>query len=401
MAEVSRVLLVHNRYRSTSPGGEDRVVDQEAAALAAAGVAVDRFERFSDDIAGWPAVQKALVPGRVLWSDEVRRSLADTLRRSRPDVVHVHNTFPLLSPSVLYACRSAGVPVVATIHHYGLVCASGVLFRDGDVCHQCVGRSPLPGVLHGCYRGSRAATTPMAAALLVHRRAWRTMISAYVFISGSQRDIMATDGFPEDRLFVKHNFVPTAPPGERSDGELVLYAGRLTAAKGVDLLIAAWDQFRALAPDSRLRLVIAGAGPLEPDVAAWAATRPSVDFLGMLGRDECAALMATARASIVPSRWEETFGLVVAESMAAGVPPIAAAHGSLPELIDSGRDGVLFPPGDASALAGILVEVAGDRCRFLELGGRARSTYERRFRQDHNIEQLLEIYRFAIDRPVG
>lgn len=395
-----KVVVVHNRYRSGTPAGEDRVVDQELAALDAAGHVVERFERLSDDIGGWSPAQKALVPARVVWSDSTRRSLARLLRTSRPDVVHVHSVFPLMSPSVLYACRAASVPVVATVHHYGLVCASGALFRDGSVCHDCVGRHPLPGVRHGCYRDSTLATVPLAASLVAHRRSWRTMVSAWAFLSAAQRAIVAGDGFPAERLFVKHNFVDLPTGGRARPDDIVVFAGRLTVAKGVPLLMAAWDRY-ASRPGSRLRLMVAGVGPLEDEVRRWAAGHPSVEWLGMLDRTECASLMARARACVVPSQWEEPFGLVVAESMAAGVPPIASSQGSLSELITDGVDGVLVPPGDPSRLAEAFVDLDTDPGRYEAMGEAARRTAERRFSRTANIEELVRIYRFAVDNPIG
>ncbi len=396
-----KVLVVHNRYRSASPSGEDRVVDQEAAALVACGHSVERFERFSDDIAGQSVLQKALLPGKVVWNDSVRRSLADVLRRFRPDVVHLHNTFPLMSPSVLYAARAERVPVVATMHHYRLVCPSGDLFRDGAVCHDCVGRLPVPAITHGCYRQSAVATVPLAVGSVVHRRAWRTMISAYVCLSHAQRDILAEDELPPERLFVKPNFVPNVSAAVSSPDDFVVYAGRLAPTKGIPVLMEAWDRYRADANDGSLRLVIAGAGPLEREVSAWASTRPSVNWVGMLSRSDCASLMAHARLAVVPSLWEETFGLVVVEAMAAGVPSVASAHGSFPELITEGVDGVLVEPADPSALARVFRDVELRPERYVALGKAARRTYERRFAPEPNLRQLLEIYQFAIDNPVS
>ncbi|HEV2124711.1 MAG TPA: glycosyltransferase [Chloroflexota bacterium] len=395
-----KVLLLHNRYRSGSPSGEDGVVDQEATALAANDHSVERFERFSDDIARRSIGARALVPAQVLWSDEVRRSLRQALQQFRPDVVHVHNTFPLLSPSVLYACRSERVPVVATMHHYRLVCPSGDLFRNGEVCHDCVGRFPLPAVRHGCYRNSVLATLPLAVGAVAHRRAWRTMVSAYVFLSAAQRDLIAGDGLPSERLFVKPNFVPPPPVAQkRVPEDFVVYAGRLTESKGVHTLMDAWDRYRSHSAEGHLRLVIAGGGPLEDRVSKWAAHRPSVDWVGMLSREHCSSLVARARAVIVPSQWEETFGLVVVEGMALGVPSVASDHGSFPELIEDGVDGVLVEPGNASALATVFQDIEMHPERYEAIASAAWRTYKRRFTPDANLQQLIQIYQFAVRQP--
>jgi glycosyltransferase involved in cell wall biosynthesis len=403
-----KIMQVHNRYRSAAPSGENRVVETEAAALAGLGHEVIRFERHSDDIEGWSRARKAALPGRVLWSAEAHHALAGELRRHRPDVVHLHNTFPLLSPAVLYACRDAAVPVVATIHNYKLACASGDFFRDGAVCHDCAGRLPGPAVRHGCYRGSRAATAPVALAMTAHRRAWRSLVSAYIFISAAQRDLLTGLRLDPDRVFVRHNLIPARAglTAESADAEpadiepVVVYAGRLDAAKGVPLLMAGWDHYRAAAGDGGLRLLIVGAGPLEDEVAAWAATRPSVRLVGQVDGATCARLMSGARAVLLPSAWEETFGLVVVEAMALGVPPVATAHGSFTELITDGVDGVLFRPGDPAALGQAVADAAAEPARYATYGRQARETYEKRFDPDRNLDQLTGIYRYAIDHPV-
>jgi glycosyltransferase involved in cell wall biosynthesis len=399
-----KVLVAHNRYRSGTPSGENRVVDTESDALAAAGHDVVRFEMRSDDISAWPLPRKATLAARVIWNQAAYRSLADTLREYSPDVVHVHNTFPLLSPAILYTCRRARVPVVLTVHNYRLSCASGDFFRDGMICHACTRgpRIPIPAVVHGCYRGSRTATLPAALAIGAHRSGWRSLVSAYVFISAAQRDLLSGLRLPPDRVFVAHNLVPRQQSSQRLPSlPVALYAGRLEEAKGVRLLMSAWDRFCALSPDAGLRLLIAGTGSLDREVAGWAATRSSVEVFGHVSAARCAELMAQARAVIVPSLWQEAFGLVVVEAMAAGTPPIAAEHGSFAELITPGLDGVLFAPGDAEALALVLADVAADPDRYRRYGDQARVSYEQRFNPDDHVDRLVEIYRFAISNPAS
>jgi glycosyltransferase involved in cell wall biosynthesis len=395
-----RILQVHNRHRSNSPGGEDRVVDQEAAALVVRGHVVERFERANDDIDHWSSGRKALLPARVLWANDARRELAKTIRQARPDVVHVHNTFPLISPSVLLACRTAEVPAVVTVHNYRMICPSGELFREESVCRDCVGRFPLPAIRHGCYHGSHLESLPAAAALVAHRRVWRTIPSAYVFISNAQRRQFMSLRLPESRVFVKTNLIPATELGPVTPRQIVLYAGRLTPSKGINVLLTAWDRYTAANPMGRLGLVIAGSGPLAERVAAWASSRTSVEVTGLLSRRECATLTASARAVIVPSTWEEGFGLIAVEAMAAGVPPVASARGAFPELIEHRVDGVLFDAGDAQRLAQIFAEIDEFPERYASYGRAARRTYERRFDPNTNVEQLLDIYAFALEHPV-
>lgn len=394
-----RILLAHNRYRSGAPSGENRVVDQEGEALEALGHEVIRFGRSSDEIGQWPLAKKASLPARTVWSRESHRELTAVLRERRPDVVHVHNTFPLLSASVLYACRDARVPVVATIHNYKLACANGSFFRDGAVCHDCAHSLPVRAVGHGCYRESRAATVPVVLATSLHRNAWKSLVSAYIFISAAQRDLLTGTGLAPDRVFVKHNLIPgrSRPQAERTP--TVLYAGRLDEAKGARLLMAGWDRYLGQPGEPGLNLVIVGGGPLEDEVAAWAAARPSVTMTGTVSGDRVAGYMASARAVLLPSTWEETFGLVAVEAMAAGVPPVAAAHGSFPELITPGVDGALFSPGDPDALALAIADVDSNPGRYADYGDQARKTYEERFDPERIMAELVEIYRFAIANP--
>lgn len=400
-----KILIAHSRYRAGAPSGENRVVDSEAAALAAAGHDVTLFQRHSDAIAGWPLARKAALPALSVYNPTVRRELADALGSERPDVVHVHNTFPMLSASVLEACRDAAVPVVATMHNYRLACASGDFFRAGEPCHACADGSVGAALRHGCYRGSHAATVPVAAALLASRRRWRELVSAYVFVSASQRDLLAGIGLPPERVFVKDNFVAsppvTAPGGVEGRDHLVSSLGRLDAAKGLPLLMAAWDDFRRADPRSPLRLAIAGDGPLADRVRSWATGHGSVEVLGHLSRPDTTALVARSLAVVVPSAWEETFGLVAVEAMAGGVAPIAPARGSFPGLVTDGVDGALFRPDDAHDLAAVLADVDGAPERFVALGARGRRTHAARFGRHANIEQLLEIYRYAIEHPVA
>lgn len=394
-----KVLLVHNQYRSATPSGENRVVEREAEALARAGHEVLRFGRNSDEIAQWSVAKKASLPARVVWSRETHRDLTTRLRESRPDVVHVHNTFPLLSASVLYACRDAAVPVVATIHNYRLVCASGDFFRDGTVCHDCMHRLPIAGVVHGCYRGSRSASAPLVVASAVHRKAWRSLVSAYVFISAAQRDLHVGLRLPADRVFVRHNMIPRRDVQPSPREPMVMYAGRLDEVKGLRLLMAAWDRYRGTSREPGLRLLVAGAGPLEHEIAAWASTRPSVEMVGHVTAARCSELISRSRAVLVPSVWEETFGLVVVEAMATGTPPIAAEHGALVELITPEVDGALFRPGDPAALARAIADIEGQPGKYEVYGKQARETYDQRFNPAHSLKYLLEIYSFAIAHP--
>ncbi|WP_339132249.1 glycosyltransferase [Streptomyces sp. f51] len=390
-----RVLVVHNRYASAQPSGENKVVDQEVALLRDGGHRVELFERRSDDIASLSLPGKAALPLLVPWNPGVRKDLAARLRAERPDVVHVHNVFPLLSPAVLAACADAGVPAVATLHNYTQICPPGTLQRDGRPCTDCVGSSPLPAVRHGCYRGSRLATVPLAVSLSVNRRRWWTGVERFFCISAAQRDVLAAAGMPAERLAVKHNFVPEPGVVRTDAGEHVLYLGRLAEAKGVRLLMAAWDEITA-GGGVGVPLVVAGTGPLEAEVTAWAAGRDDVRYVGLYDQEECRRAIARSVAVVAPSTWLEAFGLVVVEAMAAGVPAVAAGHGAFVELVEDGVTGLLHQPGEAASLASCLRRVTAEPDGNREMGQAARRRYEKDFSPAVGLERLLEGYRTAI-----
>lgn len=387
-----RILIVHNWYRSESPSGENRVVEEESRLLRAGGHQVHLHGPSSDDIATLGLRARAGLPLRVVWSGASKRGLTRTIDRFGPDVVHLHNTFPLLSPAVLAATRAARVPVVATLHNYRLVCAGSTLFRGGAVCHDCLGASALPGVRHGCYRGSSLMTVPSALAIELHTRRWQSSVDSFIALSGFQADIFTAAGFPADRMVVKPNFVPDRPHRPHGKGRRhFLCLGRLTAEKGIRVLRAAWSEH---APTGGFRhpLVVAGAGPLDAEVRAWAAADPSVEFLGQQSGAACSQLLDDAVALVVPSVWEETFGLVVIEAKVAGVPAVASDHASFPELIDQGADGLLVPANDAAALAGAIASLDSDPARATALGAAARRSYEAHYTPERNLRLLEALY---------
>ncbi|MFI6526550.1 glycosyltransferase [Streptomyces uncialis] len=389
------VLVVHNRYSSAQPSGENNVVDQETELLRAAGHRVGLFERRSDDIPARSLPGKAAIPLLVPWNPAVRKELATRLRAERPDVVHIHNVFPLLSPAVLAACADAGVPAVATLHNYTQVCPPGTLQRDGRPCTECVGSTPLPAVRHGCYRNSRLATVPLAVSLAVNRRRWWSGVERFFCISAAQRDVLVRSGMPSERLAVKHNFVPDPDDRRAGPGEHLLYLGRLAETKGVRLLMAAWDEITADGGVG-VPLVIAGAGPLEREVTAWAAGRDDVRFAGLYDPARCRRAIARSVAVVAPSTWLEAFGLVVVEAMAAGVPVVAAGHGAFVELVEDGVTGLLHQPNDPASLASRLRRITAEPDRNREMGRAARRRYEQDFSPAVGLERLVEGYRTAI-----
>jgi glycosyltransferase involved in cell wall biosynthesis len=365
------------------------VVDRETVLLRRAGHEVISHERASDEIPSLSLFDRALVPPRITWSGPERRRLSRLLQRARPDVVHLHNTFPLLSPSVLAACRQHGVPVVLTLHNYRLVCANGLLTSDAAPCHRCVGRPPVPAVLKGCYRNSPVRTLPVAAMIATHQTlgTWRRLVDRFVVPSEFARGVMVAGGLPPERLTVKPHFVDDPGSPRHCAGEDVLYLGRLSPEKGLDLLMRAWE--RKTAPG---RLVIVGDGLQGDQVRLWADGRPDVTCLGRLEPVRCLELLRRARCLVVPSSIEETFGLVIIEAFANGIPVIGCALGAVSELVEDGRSGWVVPAGDASALADRIDRALVDPELTQRMGSYARRRYEQRYSPTVNLAILERLY---------
>lgn len=395
-----KVLVVHNRYRSAHPSGENAVVDDESRLLGEHGAVVERLEVESDEIEGWGAVRRAALPARVVWSGRGHRLVRAAIERFDPDVVHVHNTFPLLSPSALWAARRSRAAVVQTLHNFRALCPAATFLRDGKVCEDCLGRLPLPALRHGCYRGSRAATAPLVALAGVHRAlgTWERCVDRFVVPSEFARGAYVRAGWAGERLEVKYNTV--VDPGLRRSGagDGFVCVARLSAEKGVDVLLRAWAE---AFPEGGERLTIVGSGEDEAALRAQAEGLVGVEFAGRLDHPAVLAAMSRARAVIVPSRCFEVFPRTVAEAYSLGVPVVASRLGSLREIVHEGETGQLFNHESHSELAAALRELATSAERALALGHGARAAYEERLHPARVTAQLLACYGRAVEAKAG
>jgi glycosyltransferase involved in cell wall biosynthesis len=387
-----RVLIVHNRYRSENPSGENAVVDLEAELLRGAGIDVAVFERSSDEIGEFSRRERAGLALQPIYSASSVRRVREVVHEFKPDVLHLHNPYPLISPAVLSAAHAAGVATVVTVHNYRLVCANGLFFRDGHSCHDCRrARLPYPAVVHACYRDSRPQTAVIGTALVAHRKTWKT-VDRFVALSDPIRDFLLAYGIPIERIVVKPNTVrDPGPPSPVGSG--FLFAGRLSAEKGIELLIEAWNRH----PVGFLGILrVCGDGELRSRVEAWAAGRADVEFKGQCSDEEVSQLVDEAAVVVIPSIWEEPFGLAAVEAMAHGRPVLASDHGALPELV--GDDGGWVVKADADSwAAGLGVAAKG----AAEYTGSARARYVQRYSPTVGIPLLLATYEAAITAAAG
>jgi glycosyltransferase involved in cell wall biosynthesis len=383
-----RVLQLHTPYRQ--PGGEDAVVRAEAEVLRRSGHEVVQYQVQNPPGAAGAIGSLVLSP----WNPLQARRVQGLAERIRPDVAHVHNTWYAQSPAVLWALRRSGVPTVMTLHNYRLVCANGQLFRDGAPCEDCVGASPWHGVQHGCYRDSMVLSVPAAGTIALHDRlrTWSRTVDRFVVLSEFAAERLVRGGLPPDRIELKPNFV--ADPGPRAcpaaASATVLYVGRLSPEKGVELLVEAWRELG----DGPLELLVVGDGPLRDRLARRPAAR--LRLVGQLPAAEVRRQMLAARALVLPSVWYEGQPVAVLEALAAGLPVLGSGIGGVPELLAPlGRDW-LAAPGEVASWVAALRALA-DPERVEVASARARALYERSFSAATAARALEGVYERAAD----
>jgi glycosyltransferase involved in cell wall biosynthesis len=386
-----KILAVHNRYQR--PGGEDQVFVDETTLLEARDHLVLRYEVHNDQV---ERVNRLALAKDTVWNSAAYRELGALIRRERPDVVHFHNTLPLVSPAGYYAARAEGVPVIQTLHNYRLLCPVALFFRDGRVCEDCMGKAvPWPGVVHKCYRGSRAASGVIAAMLTVHRvlRTWTEMVDVYVALTEFARSKFIEGGLPAGKIVVKPNFVAPDPGRGQGGGGYALFVGRLAPEKGTGTMLAAWKRL-----GTRIPLKIVGDGPLRDRVVGAAARRSNVEWLGHRPVEEVHALMGKADMLVFPSEWYETFGRVAVEAFAVGTPVIAAKIGAVAELVEHGRTGLEFRPGDPEDLVTQVEWALSHPAELRRMRDEVRAEFEAKYTAERNYRALMEIYEAALER---
>ncbi|MEM1393603.1 MAG: glycosyltransferase [Cyanobacteria bacterium P01_H01_bin.150] len=380
-----RILSIHNQYQIR--GGEDESSKSEQQLLREMDHYVDVYQEHNNRVAEIGAVPMAL---RTVWSQESYNIVKQKLRSSKFDIVHIQNFFPLISPSVYYAAKSEGVPVVQTLRNYRLLCPNGLFFRNGQVCEDCMGKNiPFPGVSHACYRENRPASGAVATMLTVHRAmgTWKEMVDVYISLTEFARQKFIAGGLPSEKIVVKPNFINPDPGVGKGGGGYALFVGRLSVEKGLDTLLAAWEHL-----DQKIPLKIVGDGPLADKVVEAAKRIPEVEWLGRRPMPEVHQLMGEAMFLVFPSKWYETFGRVAAEAFAKGTPVIAANIGAIAELVDSGRTGLHFSPGNSEDLAKRVQWAIENQTKLTQMRQQARAEYEAKFTPQQNYRRMMEIY---------
>lgn len=387
-----KIVICHNFYQQ--PGGEDQVFADEARLLSQHGHDVISLSVHNDEIKGHTALS---IAGKTLWNRQSYDVVADAAKRAQADVVHFHNTFPLLSPAAYYAARSAGAAVVQTLHNYRLICPGATFFRDGQVCEKCLGKwFAWQAVRHGCYRDNRGATAVTALMLSAHRvaRTYQRQVDAFIALTDFARGKYIEGGLPRGRTVVKPNFVDPDPTPGTGGGGYAVFVGRLDAGKGVEQLLRAW-----LTDYPGLPLKIIGDGAMASLVQKSAHEAPQrIQWLGRQPLPEVYEVIGRAEMLVLPSLWYEGLPKTLVEAFARGTPVVASNIGSLASAVEDGVTGFHFAPHDSADLAGQVRRLAQDPSARQAMRRNARRDFEAKYAAEQNYRKLMSIYADAIAR---
>lgn len=391
---VSKVLIIHNFYQQS--GGEDKVVEQESAMLRSRGIETEHYYVHNDSIQSRGLANMAKLAVEAAWSLPEFKRIKKLLLQVKPDVVHVHNFFPVISPSVYHACERLGIPVVQTLHNYRLICPAATFMRENKVCEKCLHGTLLHSIRHGCYRGSQLQTIPVAAMIKFNDLigTWQHKVSRYIALTEFARDKFAESGIPLDRIAVKPNFVhhKTVKTQYDPNDRYLLFVGRISAEKGVRNLLQAWSQ---LEDRGGLRLVIIGDGPEKAELTA-AYPQEDVRFLGKQDGDTVLDCMSRAMYVMVPSIWYEGFPMTIVESFSVGTPVLCSRLGALEEVVEDGVTGFHFQHDDLENIKTVI------RCavvyeNYAAMRQKVSENYTARYTEEVNVKQLMAIYSEAME----
>jgi glycosyltransferase involved in cell wall biosynthesis len=384
-----KILVAHNFYQQA--GGEDQCVAAEVAMLRAHGHEVTQYFISNQSI---DAMNRLELASRTIWSRPASCELRQLFRTHRPHIAHFHNTFPLISPAAYYAAQAEDVRVVQTLHNFRLCCVNALLFREGEVCEACLGKTfPWRGVIHKCYRANRIASAAVATMIATHRvlGTWQNAVDVYIALSESSRRKLVEGGLPAEKIVVKSNFAYPDPGPGAGRGGYAVYVGRLSAEKGIETLLNAWRHLEGGPP-----LKIIGDGPLAGTVQEAATQNTPIQWLRSLSHEAVYELVGEASLLVLPSGCYENFPRVVIEAFAKGTPAIVSKLGAMAEIVDDGHTGLHFKPGDPADLAEKVRSIIADLPRLTRMRQAARQKFEQKFTADANHDVLMAIYARAI-----
>ncbi len=390
-----RVLLAHCFYRSSAPSGEDSVYNNEKLLLEANNIDVMPLEKQNDDINISSLTGKLKAALNTAWSRQSYTEVANMIKRNRPDIAHFHNTFPQLSPSVYKACHDNKVPVVQTLHNYRIICPGAMLLRDGKPCELCLDDIifPLHSLKYKCYRNSISATSALALMITRNRLTgtYNNTVNSYIALTHFAKEKFISGGLPENKILVKPNFLSDTITPSFKNKNYAIFVGRLSDEKGIKTLLKSWLGVK------NLQLKVLGDGNLREELEEFSKKNNiNAQFLGFQSHKTVLHEVKNAMLQIIPSECYEGFPMSVLESFASGTPVIASRLGSLQEIIEDNKTGVLFEPANPAELLRKINALINNPTKRIMLASGAREVFEKKYSQKVNFKTLMNIYKTSI-----
>ncbi len=381
-----RVLIAHNYYQQA--GGEDAVVAEEYGLLSRNDIKVELYEKRNERI---NEMSSLAVVADTLWSRQTIDEIGHVIERFKPDVIHTHNTFPLISPSLYHAAARHHIPVVQTLHNFRLFCVQAMFMRDGKVCEDCLGKLAWRGIVHGCYRDSRIQSAVVVGMQGLHRSlgTYQNKVTRYIALNQFCLDKFVEAGLPSGRMCIKPNFIDLPEEDNPADAQFrsgALFVGRLSTEKGIATLAAASSIY------SHAQIDVVGNGPQHELLQG----KHNVRLHGWQTPSDIYQHKRQASYLVMPSIWYENFPRTLVEAFSCGLPVIASRMGAMAELIHDEFTGLLFEPGNAQDLAQKMQWADNHPEEMQRMGREARWEYEKKYTAETNLQQLLAIYEDAI-----
>lgn len=394
-----KVLVIHNFHRKGSASGDDQVFKSETALLESHGNEVVKYTVSNDAFDNAGVIGKILATLGMLWSFKNYKAVQHLIEKEKPDIVHIHTFFPLLSPSILYAAKRSGAKVVATLHDTRFICPCATSLCGTELCNKCGDGRYFRMCRYGCFKNSKLQSFFVAGIFTYHRirKSFYKQIDRYICLNENQIRLLVDVGFDRNKIVKKYNFVPDAKVTFKPlrDNELperyVVFYGRIGEEKGVRTLMKIWDEL------IDIPLVVMGGGPLEEEFRRWAEKHDNVHFLGYTQHDKCLAIVKSAEFVVFPSIWYEGCSMVEIETESLGKGLVATDLGFSTEAIENGVNGYKVPLGDVEGFCKCITKLWNQPKLISKIGKNARRDYEQKYKLEDNYIQLTNIYRETME----
>jgi glycosyltransferase involved in cell wall biosynthesis len=381
-----RILLIHNKYQQK--GGENVVFEAECELLEKNGHTVEKI--LFDNRQIKTGMDKFLAGVKSLYNFESADVVESAIISFKPDVIHVHNLFPIASPAIFFVAQKHEVPVVATLHNYRLICPSATLFHNGKIYEKSIySLFPLDAIYQGVYRNSRIQTASAVLMTGIHKilGTWKNKVDRYIVLTdfAKRKFLNSGLGVAADKMVVKPNFTADPGAGMYPREDYFLFIGRLTEEKGINTVLDC-------AKLSKANIKIIGDGPLRAEVEKQASLHSNIQYLGFQDKETIIDALKRCKALLFTSLWYEGFPMTILEAFAAGTPVICSKLGGPGEIVENNISGLHYTPGNVQELSQKMQLLSQDRGLVVSLGKGARRVFEQKYAEDINYQMLLNIY---------